>query len=790
MSQTPPAKPNLSRPGETLSSKDLPVSGPMPSVSRTTPEHIPEAFGRYRILKKLGEGGMGAVYLARDTQLDRQVALKVPTFGPGASTQQLERFFREAKAAAAFDHPNLCPVYDAGTINGTHYLTMPFIEGKALADFSKPDKPLASQQAAKVVRKIALALAEAHKRGVVHRDLKPANVMINRRGEPVVMDFGLARMDTGEAARLTGAGAILGTPSYMAPEQVKGEQDKVGPACDIYALGVILFELLTGRRPFEGPTTAVLARILLDPPPAIATLRPDVDAELASACHKAMAKEPGDRFASMKEFAGMLADYLGGPGGVPPPLPTTAKPPKPATITAATALSREDPPLLRTSARPMATQLAAPRTATFPEEDGDVPISKSRPSARRSKKPALPVGWIAAALALLLVGGTAWLTWTLAHRKGKGTPEPIVQQRFPEPGQSPPRLVAGKEITNSIGMKLVLIPAGTFTMGSPATEADRSTLEGPQREVEITKPFYLGVYEVTQGQYERVMGTNPSWFSTKGNAKDRVNDIADTSNFPVETVFWNDAVEFCRRLSDLAEEKQAGRKYRLPTEAEWEYACRAGSNEPFHFGKSLSSRQANCNGNFPYGSADKGPYLQRTCAVGSYEPNRFGVYDMHGNVWEWCADWVAKYEGEKAIDPTGPERAGPVGANRVHRGGGWDVGARECRSAGRGGNTLDWRNHILGFRVALVADQPDAVQPKEKPTAKVEPNKEPLPRFDPLPVSWGGGNVVRLWDAGGSRCRRLVRLDETVAEHRDGDGASGLSRDKGSDVLPGPVRAQ
>src|SRR5262249_2475853 len=152
---------------------------------------LPEQFGRYRIKKRLGHGGMGAVYLAHDERLDRQVALKVPHFGPDIDPEILQRFYREARAAATFVHPNVCPIYDVDECDGVPYLTMAFIEGKPLADVIKSGKPLVQTQAAAVCRKIALALQEAHKRGIIHRDLKPGNIMINKRLEPVIMDFGL-----------------------------------------------------------------------------------------------------------------------------------------------------------------------------------------------------------------------------------------------------------------------------------------------------------------------------------------------------------------------------------------------------------------------------------------------------------------------------------------------------------------------------------------------------------------------------------------------------------------------
>ena len=201
---------------------------------------------------------MGAVYLAEDTQLHRRVALKVPHIEPDAALGVLERFYREAEAAAKLNHPNICPIHDVGKHDGIAFMTMAFIEGQALDEVLKSGKRLRQDAAARIVQTLALALAEAHKHGVTHRDLKPANVMMNERGEAVVMDFGLARLAGGNAPRLTRSGAFIGTPQYMPPEQVNGETRSIGPACDIYSLGVILYELLTGSVPFEGSLAAVV----------------------------------------------------------------------------------------------------------------------------------------------------------------------------------------------------------------------------------------------------------------------------------------------------------------------------------------------------------------------------------------------------------------------------------------------------------------------------------------------------------------------------------------------------
>jgi formylglycine-generating enzyme required for sulfatase activity len=242
-------------------------------------------------------------------------------------------------------------------------------------------------------------------------------------------------------------------------------------------------------------------------------------------------------------------------------------------------------------------------------------------------------------------------------------------------------------------MKFVLIGPGRFMMGSAPGELGREAYEGPVHEVEIGRRFYLGTFPVTQEQYHKVMGRNPSHFRSVGGC--------DTRVFPVENVSWEDAVAFCRKLSEMPIEKQRGRVYRLPTEAEWEYACRAGGNGlPFHCGRSLVSAQANFDGRHPYGGSGRGDFLQRTCAVGSYPANLWGMYDMHGNVWEWCSDWFDGhfYRSSPKRDPQGPAR----GEGKVLRGGSWQNHGRLCRSACRDWVSPIYRSVNAGFRVVLV----------------------------------------------------------------------------------------
>ena len=276
---------------------------------------FPSDFGRYRILQLLGKGGMGAVYLAIDSQLNRKVALKIPFFDAKEEPKRAERFIREARAAASLNHPNICTVYDVGEVNGRPFITMAYIVGQPLEDLFDEDRLLPVDAAVEIIRKMALALQKAHDLSIVHRDLKPANVMITPEGEPVIMDFGLVKVigeiDGGEA-RLTQEGAILGTPRYMAPEQVNGDQNAIGPATDIYALGVMLFELLTGQAPYSGALLTILSQIASSPLPNVRDFQSGVDEELNRVCRKAMEKLPASRFESMAQFADALLPFIPG----------------------------------------------------------------------------------------------------------------------------------------------------------------------------------------------------------------------------------------------------------------------------------------------------------------------------------------------------------------------------------------------------------------------------------------------------------------------------------------------
>jgi formylglycine-generating enzyme required for sulfatase activity/predicted Ser/Thr protein kinase len=660
---------------------------------------LPEQFGRYRIIRRLGAGGMGSVYLAEDTRLKRKVALKVAHIGGSKIRHVLGRFYREAEAAAGLDHPGLCKVYDVGEIDNVHYLTMEYIEGTTLADLIDGKSNVSQRHAAAIIGNLALALQEAHAKSVVHRDLKPANVMIRQTGRkaPVIVDFGLAQQVNTSGMRLTRTGQVIGTPYYMSVEQVKGERDAIGPGCDIYALGVILYELLTGQVPFDGANPmAVISQILTKQATLPSTLRPDLDPRLEAICLKAMAKEIGDRYTSMAELGAALNDYLLS-SAVASSSPSPARPDWPA---AGSSRHQDSDTLMDQFFEELASENAA------------APIIDSRPRAKaksivppvpghgdESRRPRWPLIAAAAGLGLILLGFIIYVNADRIHRgtdfgapksksnvaeeEGKKNVDITVQPKEVEPRE--------EWVSPATNLKFVLIPSGSFQMGSPDDDKDALDDEKPRHSVRITRPFYLGVSEVTQGQYRAVTGKNPSSF--KG-----------PDELPVEQVSWLDAVAFCNELSrkenlapfyviegaDVAVPDWNAAGYRLPTEAEWEYACRAGSSTRYNFGDDAASLveyawdHLNSRG--------------KTHPVREKRPNAWGLFDMHGNVWEWCWD---SYDGDSYANVPEVNPHGPASTSlRVRRGGSYVLNPCDQRSAFRARYYRDFRTHDVGFRVA------------------------------------------------------------------------------------------
>lgn len=691
-----------------------------PNTEATAEIEISKRFSRYEIQKVLGQGAMGAVYLARDTQLDRNVALKIPKFGDGNGVDEAEmlaRFYREARAAATLRSPNICPVYDVGEIDGQHYITMAFIEGRPLKDYTKSKKTHSEKQIITTIRKLALGLSESHEIGVIHRDLKPANIMVDRKGEPVVMDFGLARRSSSDDVQVTQSGAIIGTPAYMAPEQVAGDQAAIDHRVDIYALGVIMYELITSEMPFKGNLMALLQQIALNNPIPPSQLRPDIDPRLEAICLKMIAGDREQRYQSMTDVANDLQEVLRNPDERHKQAQAKKKGPKPKTLPTA---KEESNPALVSIDR---TESSVVRLRANQGETAQKTKSSGPP------KYLLIAGGIGGLLLLLVIAffirpgkqdeQIAAADLVVAPAKEVQAPEEKVVKTKPV---SPPPLADAPfdatvakqlqqewadylgepvETTNSIGMKLAIIPPSEFAMGEDDQIVD----------VTLTKPFRFGVHELTQGQWKAVMETEP-WKEQQ--------DVLEGENIAAAYLNWTDATEFCRKLTER--ERTAGRlregwEYRLPTEAEWEYACRAGTTTRFWFGdsESLLSEYAWFDENTR--KVDEA-YAH---PVGLKKPNPWGLYDVHGNVREWCSD----RHGNGLAGGTDP--AGPAaGSSRIYRGGGWNIDAKSCRSAFRLGFDPSKRRHALGCRVVMSPIESVSVDRVGSPNLKSASEAPPL----------------------------------------------------------------
>lgn len=640
---------------------------------------------RYTILRQIGRGGMGAVYLAKDQRLNNMVAIKETL----TTSDHLRKAFEgEAQLLANLRHPALPVVSDHFIESDGQFLVMQFIPGNDLQEMiSHKGSPFPVDRVLQWADQLLDALEYLHSQTppVIHRDIKPQNLKLTERNQIILLDFGLAKGAIAEATHAEGKSIQGYTPNYAPVEQIQGSGTDA--RSDIYSLGATLYYLLTTIIPTDAVTRVVaVAEGRPDFLRRADQLNPQVTSDVADVLQAMLALRRDERPANADDVRKALR------AATSPTLPVSSMAQKDhgfskTIVGPTTGPQMSDPTMLL----PTPGTLAGTEAATMA-----LPVdATTKPVARRSK---IWLGIIGSAVVISLLIA---VIWTLTNRKVESLKSfefktatvdyaaNVTEQRG---GQA---RYYSEDLGEGVSLDIVEVKGGTFLMGSPANEESRSESEGPQHQVSVPS-FFIGKSEVTQAQWRAVANslpkvnrdliTNPSFF--KGDDK------------PVEQVTWEDALEFCARLS-----AKTGRQYRLPTEAEWEYACRAGATTPFAFGENISTDIVNFNGEGPYRTAPKSLYRDQTTGAGSLgAANAFGLFDMHGNVFEWCSDvWHEDYAGAPS-DGSSWNAEGDASL-RVLRGGSWYVQASFCRASRRYKIEPDTRDFNVGFRV--VVSQPN-----------------------------------------------------------------------------------
>jgi len=759
-------------------------------------------LGHYEVLNVVGKGAFGTVLRAFDTKLERIVAIKLLALEMASMSPARRRFLREARTSAQIRHENVVSIHSVEE-EPIPYLVMEYIPGRTLLQQLEERGPLDVPSVLRLGKQIADGLAAAHAQDLIHRDIKPGNILLEGDMEERVKitDFGLAR--TVDDASMTQSGVIAGTPMYMAPEQVQGL--RFDQRADLFSLGSVLYQMISGRPPFRAPTTiAVLKRVTEDTPRPIQEIIPETPDWIVELIGHLHAKNPAERYSSAQEVSELLARCAedlraGRTPQVPDPSETanttqagiTPSQPRrnesllhrPMVKVAAAVLIMLG--LLGTTEATGVTELGSTviRMATgsgtlvIETDDPGVkvaingqevtitgggveeltlrpgeykvaalkngrPVQQELVSITRNDRTVLRIGLEPAAAKVISTetpSATDWQGWPA------DAPPPAIAPFNAEQAKAYQQAWAnhiGVPVTleNSLGMQFRLIPAGEFMMGSTQEEIDQLIAEarkkkhpdwfikeipreGPQHKVTLTKPFSLCTHPVTRGQFRQFVEATGYATDAEEDGKGGYGrkgeqwvqstvylwntklgfETEQTDDHPVVNVSWNDAVAFCEWLS-----QKSGGTYRLPTEAEWEFACRAGNPGAYCFGND-ESRLSDYAWYGSHGGLGTKP-------VGQKLPNAFGLFDMHGNVWEWCRDEFAVYDESPAINPVGVNRF----QLRVARGGAYSTQPSAVRSARRSDGTPTTRYIANGFRVALVAGSINKMHDRKSVTISPE----------------------------------------------------------------------
>lgn len=716
----------------------------------TTDPLIGQQLDEYRLEKLLGRGGMARVYEATDVRLNRKVAIKVIDAPYRENQEYGRRFEREARAIAQLEHTHIVRLYRYGEVNDLYYMAMQYVEGDDLFTYMTNEReqgrPLPLEKILDIMSQICKALDYVHSKGVIHRDIKPSNILINKRGQAILTDFGLALLDSTRTR-----GDVFGSPHYIAPEQAISSAGAV-PQSDFYALGAMLYEMVTGEKPFNGDNPLAIAMMhASDPPPPPRQIEPSISPALESVILRSLAKEPANRYANGEAFVTALKQAIQQPDTAPtngrsggsssrplPPLPAavatesiikTAEAPDVsngrkksrrrgrrvllflllllALGTAGVALYQTDantktmvdnllvqnglmtpplpttPPTAAATATTTSTEVAA---AVLPTESATSTPTAEPTAAPTDEPTTTPTP-------------TATNPPTAAPT---ATPTPSAAEPTPTLNPFPPPVTRAAD-----EMPMILIPAGTFMMGAAETDTSAEADEQPAHEVTLDS-FYIDQYEVSVGQYVAFLNEEVGFYQYEDacfnlpclgtqfegfdsfitDANGQHVGQGDSEDRPVNVIRWQGAAAYCAWVGG-----------RLPTEAEWEYAARGETSNLYPWGDEAPDETRAVFGNIAIGFR----YIFEIEAVDALPEGAspFGVYGLAGGVAEWTADAYAAdfYASSPAVNPANTSET--TAEAYVVRGGAWNSPAEALRTTARTGVAPTSDDKAIGFRCAF-----------------------------------------------------------------------------------------
>lgn len=620
--------------------------------------------GKFKIVRHISSGGFGNTYEGIHTMMDTRVAIKeffpkmfcnrdentshitVATQSNRELVDKLrKKFIEEAKAIFKMNHPNIVKVHDIFEENDTAYYVMDYIDGKSLGEMVKQRGALPEAEAVGYIRQVADALKYVHSLNRLHLDIKPGNVMVDAKGYAMLIDFGASKHYDMESGENTSTLMGVNTKGYAPVEQSTQSFTKFSPATDIYALGATLYKLLTGITPPD-------ANLLMAKEETLTPLPGSISMSTHNAVLKAMTLIRADRPQTVEAFLSLLDSKNAGSID------------DEATVCEAEETRRQAEKQKRKEEEARRAAEEEARRKAEEERKRKEEEENARKAAQKSRTKKMLL-WIV--IGVVVVAGVI----IGVNSKGDSSSNAnSVQSESAIQNGNNASYSNGVLYVDGVTYDMIKVQAGTFTMGATSEMKDPWHNEKPTHQVTLTNDYYIGKTEVTQAMWKAVMGNNPSFF--KGD------------NLPVESVSWNDCQKFISKLNSMT-----GQNFRLPTEAEWEFAARGGNNSK-HFQYSGSNKLGDV-------AWYAGNSRKKTHAVATKLPNELGLYDMSGNVWEWCSDRDGNYSSSSQTNPIGPSS----GSSRVFRGGSWGSDAGFCRSSMRYSGPPVFNYYLLGLRLAL-----------------------------------------------------------------------------------------